>query len=138
MTLQECASAYQELVEILRELNLGWLVERVETTIQRGKALFKETNGESYPYFEPYSQREQLFLLIDALEKALIETVAMEEEIAKSLSAKNREPKVVWADDSGKTIHDYRPEVISVRKQNADVLKGLLEELRRDALANVN
>ncbi|MDY6803260.1 MAG: hypothetical protein SXA11_05565 [Cyanobacteriota bacterium] len=138
MTQQECASAYQELVEILRELNLGWLVERVETTLLRGKALFKETNGKSYPYFEPYSQREQLFLLIDAVEKALIETVAMEEEIAKSLRAENMAPKVVWADDSGKSIHDYRPEIISVKKQNADVLKGLLEELRRDALANVN
>ncbi len=137
MTQQECASAYQELVEILRELNLGWLVERVETTLQRGKALFKETNGEFYPYFEPYGQREQLFLLIDAVEKALIETVAMEEEIAKSLSQENLEPKAVWADDRGKSIHDYSPEVISVRKQNADVLKSLLEELRRDALAHL-
>ena len=138
MTQQECANTYQELVEILRELNFGWLVERVEATLQRGKALFKQTNGKSYPYFEPYSQQEQLFLLIDAVEKALIETVAMEEEIAKSLSAENLEPKVVWADDRGKSIHDYRPEVISVRKQQADVLKGLLEELRRDVLANVN
>jgi len=138
MTQQECANTYQELVEILRELNFGWLVERVEATLQRGKALFKQTKGESYPYFEPYSQQEQLFLLIDAVEKALIETVAMEEEIAKSLSAESLEPKVVWADDRGKSIHDYRPEVISVRKQKADVLKGLLEELRRDVLANVN
>ncbi len=138
MTKQECANSYQELVEILREFNLGWLVERVEATVQRGKALFKKTDGEFYPYFEAYNQQEQLFLLIDAVDKALIETVAMEEEIAKSLSHKNFEPQVIWADDRGKSIHDYRPEIISVRKQKAAVLKGLLEELRQDALANVN
>lgn len=136
----ECAVAYQELVEILNEFELGWLVERVADVIKRGKTVIVQDNSQqpSHLRIEPYTDREQLFLLIDAVERALVETAAMEVEISDFLREQNLEPKIITSDGKQETVHDYRSEVVYPRKENADVLKELLEELRRNALAHVN
>lgn len=136
----ECAVAYQELVEILNEFRLGWLVERVADVIKKGKTVTLQSYGQqpSRLEVEPLTNREQLFLLIDAIERALVETAAMEVEISDFLREQNLEPKIITSDGKQETVHDYRPEIVYPRKENADVLKKLLEELRRDALAHVD
>ncbi|MBR8834693.1 MAG: hypothetical protein DSM106950_11805 [Stigonema ocellatum SAG 48.90 = DSM 106950] len=77
-------------------------------------------------------------MLIDAIERTLVETAAMEVEISEFLTEQKLEPKIIRSDNKRETIHDYSPEVVYPRKENADALKELLEELRRDALANVD
>ncbi|MFB2917085.1 MULTISPECIES: hypothetical protein [Aerosakkonema] len=140
MNEQECATAYQELASMLKELGMGWLVEKVELTIQRGENVAVSKN--SQPYYrlenEPLKHREKLFLLIDAIERALVETTAMEVEISDFLISEKLEPKIITSDGNYATIDDYRPEVVYAKKQKADALKALLEELRRDALAHVD
>lgn len=140
MNEQECAVAYQELVEILNQSQLGWLVERVADVIRRGKTVIVQDNSQqpSHLKVEPLTNREQLFLLIDGVERALVETAAMEVEISDFLREENLEPKIITSDGNEETIHDYRPEIVYPRKENADILKELLEELRRSALAHVH
>lgn len=140
MDEQECLVAYLELVEMLNEVGLNWLVERVADTIKRGKTVVVRDNGQQYSRLEiePYTNRDQLFLLIDAIERALVETAAMEVEISESLREQHLEPKIIRSDGKTETVHDLRPEVVYPRKENADALKELLEELRRDALAHVD
>lgn len=136
----ECAVAYQELVEMLNEVGMGWLVEKVADTIQRGKTVAVRDNGHRHSRLEiePLTNLEQLFLLIDAIERALVETAAMEVEISEFLREEKLEPKIIRSDHKREIVHDYSPEVVYRRKENADALKELLEELRRDALANVD
>lgn len=135
MNEQECAAAYQELANLLNELGMKWLVEKVTDTIQRGKPVAVRFNGQQQSRLETESltQREQLFLLIDAIERALVETAAMEVEFSEFLRAEKLSPQIITSDGKRETIHDYRPEVVYPRKENADALKALLEELRRDA-----
>ena len=132
----ECADAYQELVEILNEFRLGWLVERVADVIKRGKTVSVQSNSQqpSRLEVEPLTNREQLFLLIDAIKRVLVEPAAMEVELSDFLREQNLEQKITTSDGKQETVHDYRPEVVYPRKEKADVLKELLEELRRDAL----
>jgi hypothetical protein len=140
MNEQECAVAYQELVEILNHFRLEWLVERVADAARRGKTVILQDNGQqsSHLTVEPLTNQEQLFLLIDAVEQALVETAAMEVEISDFLREENLEPKITTSDGQQETVHDYRPEIVYSRKENADVLKKLLEELRSSALAHVH
>lgn len=141
MNEQECAVAYQKLVEILNEFRLGWLVERVGDVIKRGKIVIVQSNSQQpsrLEKVEPLTNREQLFILIDAVERALVETAAMEVEISDFLRSQNLAPKIITSDGKQETVHDYRPEVVYPRKENADALKELLEQLRRDALAHVD
>ncbi len=132
----ECADAYQELVEILNEFRLGWLVERVADVIKRGKTVSVQSNSQqpSRLEVEPLTNREQLFLLIDAIKRVLVEPAAMEVELSDFLREQNLEQKITTSDGKQETVYDYRPEVVYPRKEKADVLKELLEELRRDAL----
>lgn len=140
MNEQECAVAYQELVEILNEFQLGWLVKRVADVIKKGKTVIVQDNGQQHSRREikPYTHQKQLFLLIDAMERALVETAAMEVKISESLREQNLEPKIIRSDGNQETIHDLSPEFVYPRKENAEALKELLEELRRDALAHVD
>jgi hypothetical protein len=70
------------------------------------------------------------------MERALVETAAMEVEISNFLIAEKLEPKIITSNGKRDTVHDYRPEVVYPRKENADILKQLLEELRQDVLAH--
>lgn len=136
----QCAVAYQELVEILNEFGLGWLVRQVADVIKGGKTVVVHQKGQKHSHLQtkPYTKQEQLFLLIDAIERALVETAAMETEISEFLIAQNLEPKIIRSDGKQETVRDYSPSIVLSRKENADALKELLEKLRRDALAHVD
>ncbi len=140
MNEQECLVAYQELVEILNELGGEWLLKRVNETIKRGKTLVVRENGKqpSRLKTEPYTHREQLMLLIDAMERAFVVPAAMEVEISEFLKEQNLAPQIIRADGNEEIIRDYRSEVVCHHKENADALKELLEELRQDVLAHVD
>lgn len=136
MNEQECTAAYQELVETLNESNLERLVQRVEEVIERGKEVFvKDDQYTSFITTKPYTEREKLFLLIDAIERALVETAAIEVEISNFLIQEKLEPKIITSNGKRDRVDDYRPEVVHAKKQKADILKQLLDELRQDALA---
>ncbi|MBD2778054.1 hypothetical protein [Iningainema tapete] len=136
----QCAVAYQELVEILNEFELGWLALQVADVIKGGKTVVVHQNGQKHSHLETklYTEQEKLFLLIDAIERALVETAAMETEISEFLIAQNLEPKIIRSDGRQETVRDYSPSIVHSRKENADALKELLEKLRRDALAHVD
>lgn len=140
MDEQECIVAYQELAEILNELGVQWLLKRVNETIKRGKTLVVREKGKppSRLKTEPYTYREQLMLLIDAMEQAFVAPAAMEVEISEFLKSQNLAPQIIRSDGNEETIRDYRSEVVFHHKENADALKELLEELRQDALAHVD
>jgi hypothetical protein len=58
MTELECQQVYQELIILLQDLQLGWVVERIGAKVQGG--------------------REQLLLLIDAVERLVVDTIGIE------------------------------------------------------------
>ncbi|MBR8834694.1 MAG: hypothetical protein DSM106950_11810 [Stigonema ocellatum SAG 48.90 = DSM 106950] len=65
MNEQECAVAYQELVEMLNEVGMGWLVEKVADTIQRGKNVAVRDYGQQHSRLEiePLTNQEQLMIV---------------------------------------------------------------------------
>lgn len=125
----------KNLLKLKSESNLGRLVQRVEEVIERGKEVFvKDNQNTSFITTKPYTEREKLFLLIDAIERALVEPAAIEVEISNFLIQEKLEPKIITSNGKRDRVDDYRPEVVHAKKQKADILKQLLDELRQDAL----
>ncbi len=108
---RELQLIYDQLVDILRENKLGWVVEQVESQTEMGKLIEKEAQvlkevlGEEdsksmrlfnpqgdfgfttgsrtkFPAIEPYSMSERVLALINGVRIAVFETAKMEIEIA--------------------------------------------------------
>jgi hypothetical protein len=86
MTEPECQQTYQELVAMLQDLQLGWVVEKVEEQTQWGK--MADTKSVDVPAQtasqavltkpETYTEQEQLLLLIDAVERLVVGSIEIE------------------------------------------------------------
>ena len=138
MNEKDCAAAYQELVEILNEHELGWIAEKVARLIEEGKTSLNYPEWRTDPHldFEEFTAREQLFILIDNIEYAVVEPVAIAGEVSEFLISQGLEPKIIRSNGKTETVKDLRPEIVKPQVQNALELKEFLEELRQDALNN--
>lgn len=140
MDEKECAAAYQELVEILNEHELGWIAEKVARAIEEGKTSLNYAEWKKDPHleWEEFTAREQLFILIDTIEHTVVEPVAIAGEVSEFLISQGLEPKIIRSNGKTETVKDLRPEIVKPQLQNALGLKEFLEELRQEALNNVN
>ena len=87
----EYAKVYQELAAILNEFNLGWVAQQVADTVEIGKTIEERSLKRKTPLLKivDYTSKEQLLMLIDAVEQATVHTSEMEDEIAYFLKVES-------------------------------------------------
>lgn len=133
----EYAKLYQELAAILNEFNLGWVVQQVADTVEIGKVIEERSLKRKTPLLkiEDYTAKEQLLLLINAVEQATVNTSEMEDEIAYFLKVESETSplgtKITFANsgaETAKTI-EFTSSVTAPRHKQAIALKPLLEKL---------
>lgn len=143
MDEQDAAAIYQELAAMMNELKLNWATSQVSKIVQAGKTIEERSakRNSLVLKIESYSPEEQLFLLINALEQAAVNTTEMEIEIAEFLRVEQENDRLVpeiefvRADgDTGQTL-DFTEETLAERGKQAAYLKRLLERLRQDIVA---
>ena len=133
----EYARVYQQLAAMLDEFNLGWVAQQVADNVEIGKTIEERSLKRKTPLLkiEDYTPKEQLLMLIDAVEQATVHTSEMEDEIAYFLKVESETSplgtKISFASSSAKepkTI-EFTSQVTSPRNKQAIALKYLLEKL---------
>ena len=139
MNEQDCFIAYSELERILYAFNLEWVTEQVAQSIREGKNI-EENQGRNRT--EEYSAQEQLLLLIDAVEQAVVNTVEIETEIRRFLSAQDLEPEIRFypSNERGEDFFLFAPRLLEEeeRLSSARQLRDYLNDLRFEVNLSVN
>ncbi|MGB3535756.1 MAG: hypothetical protein WBA13_19840 [Microcoleaceae cyanobacterium] len=139
---QECLTVYDQLLDILKEFNLDWVIEQVNDIISEGKVLEQTVSGRKSPdlklaYFSP---KEQLLLLISAIEQVGLNTVEFEGKIQAALAHEMKvsqlQPEICFTyplEKQEKKIK-FIPESLSVRQAHAQQLQALLNQLKQEII----
>ncbi|AUT01655.1 hypothetical protein CLI64_15370 [Nostoc sp. CENA543] len=129
MDEEDCFIAYRELEQILYEFNLEWVAEQVAQTIREGKNL---EENEGINRTEEYSAQEQLLLLINAVEQAVVNNVEIAAEISRFLSVHELIPEIRFypSDERGEELFVFAPGQIEERLSSARQLGDFLNNLR--------
>ncbi|WP_341734941.1 hypothetical protein [Microcoleus sp. EPA2] len=133
----EYARVYQEMAAMLDEFNLGWVAQQVADNVEIGKTIEERSLKRKTPLLkiEDYTPKEQLLMLIDAVEQATVHTSEMEDEIAYFLKVESETSplgtKVSFASSSAQDVKtiEFTSHLTSPRNKQAIALKYLLEKL---------
>lgn len=138
MDEHNCGTIYDELVEILNQLELGWIAEQVEEILTAGKTVEEMVMGRKSPDLKLayYSPQEQLSMLIDAIDRTVISGVEMEQEIAALLDNQGLttdfQSEICWHStlaQTGEFVKFYQPEILE-RLAAAEQVRKTLGKLR--------
>jgi hypothetical protein len=151
MTEQDCQQAYQELASMLQDLQLGWVVEQVESRVPLLEDIDPEHSGYSSGQAATTSSQavlakpvthtaqEQLLLLIDAAERIVVDTTEIKGELINFLSEQeerlNSDVTMSFASDDGNSLMQPVVEEPTERCQVVAELRQLLQALRHEATA---
>jgi len=146
MNQEDCLAVYQALVEMLNSIKLGWVTEEVADVISAGKTTEELVSGRKSPNLKLnyYSPQEQLLLLINAIEKSVINTEEIETEILDIFRHETQnsdlkpELRFTSSVDGKGTMFKYSIESVNSRQQHRQELKKLLEQLRQEIGTNVD
>lgn len=145
MNEQDCLTVYDQLVEILNQLQFGWVSEQVLEVVSAGKTVEEMVSGRKSPDLKLtyYTPQEQLLLLIHSIEKAVIQAVDMELEIARNLSEEadtsDLQPEIQFASSFDRKSQDLKfpVELATHRKKDAETLLKLLQKLEKEVQKDV-
>lgn len=152
LTEQEAQSAFEELQRILRETNLGWVVDEVATEVQVGKERPKKVavrerdaisrrasiNG-TFTETVEYTSVERLALLVRAVEQVTVELAKMHEvtvDLIAKAETKGRPEQhgdfseFVFVDDAAQKRWISTPEVRGKFSSECESFTQLLKELK--------
>ncbi len=140
MNEQDCLTVYYELVEILNQLQLGWVSQQVLEVISAGKTVEEMVSGRRSPDLKLtyHSPKEQLLLLINAIEQAVIHAVDIELEIANHFSEEattsDLQPEIQFLSsfDQKSSLIKFPTERVSSRKKETEKLLKLLNKLEKE------
>jgi len=146
MNQEDCLAVYQALVEMLNSIKLGWVTEQVADVISAGKTTEELVSGRKSPDLKLnyYTPQEQLFLLINAIEKSVINTGEIETEIMDIFRHETQnsdlkpELRFTSSMEGQGTLFKYSIESVNSRKEHRQELKKLLEQLRQEMETNVD
>ena len=144
MDERECAIVYKQLVEILNEFRLGWIAEQVEVAIRTGKSIEEESSKkELTTRTEAYTAQEQLLLLIDAAEHAVVDTTEIEGELNDFLKQERerlntRLEMVFLSEQENVATLKISSDSLAERRKASAELRQLLNELRKEAVNRVD
>lgn len=133
----EYARVYQEMAAMLDEFNLGWVAQQVADNVEIGKTIEERSLKRKTPLLkiEDYTPKEQLLMLIDAVEQATVHTSEMEDEIAYFLKVESETSplgtKISFGSSSAQDVKtiEFTSHLTSPRNKQAIALKYLLEKL---------
>lgn len=143
MTQQEAQEVFIALSKILEEVGLTWMLEQVRQEIAHGKTSTKTLNifAEEFPdrsrqrrqrvrfvSTEEYDSEEQLYLLVDAMEQAVVASLEMQ----KGILALTELTGVRFVPDEGGQGLSITSDQISREVSVAEKLKATCEELRKE------
>jgi hypothetical protein len=151
MTEQDCQQTYQELVAMLQDLQLGWVIEQVELNVPSDLSGYfdeaqrqAETASTQAVLTKPVTRmaQAQLLRLIEATERIVADTTDMEGELVNFLAVQGERlngPISLGfvADEDTVTV----PTMIDVspdRRQAATELREFLQVLRQEVMAGVD
>jgi hypothetical protein len=146
MTEPECQQTYQELVAMLQDLQLGWVVEKVEEQIQRGKMADTEpmdvpaqtTSQAVLTKPETYTEQEQLLLLINAVERLVVGSIEIEGALVDFLveeTERLQSPITLSFESDSVPALTPEGEGLEARRPAVAELKRILQVLRQEALS---
>jgi hypothetical protein len=149
MTEQDCQQVYQELAAMLQDLQLGWVVEQVESRVPLPEDMDSEHSGYSSVQAEmtssqavltkpvTHTAQEKLLLLIAAAERIVIDTTEIKGELINFLSKQeerlNTAVTMGFASDDNNFTTQPVVEEPTDRRQVVAELRQLLQALRQEA-----
>jgi hypothetical protein len=163
MREEELTEIYTEIARTLEALELGWVVDQVSEQVRLGRtestkirtlqeSLDREASQRLLPSSPramrsgpkaiftaavDYSPRDSLILLLDAVEQAVVVTAEMEHEIIQFFpkGEEGSSPKIAFeSEEVDQRRFVLTAESTASRRDYAQALKRLLEELRREVL----
>lgn len=146
MDEKDCLIVYEQLIEILQDLNIGWVVEQIEEVISSGKIIEETILGRKTPdlKFTYFTPEEQLLLLIAGIEQVVLNTLDFETKIQASLEHEIKisqlKPELCFTsafDKKGKTMK-FIPESLNLRQTHRQKLQILLNQLKQEVVNNAN
>jgi hypothetical protein len=148
MTEPECQQTYQELVAMLQDLQLGWVVEKVEEQIPRGKMADPEsmdvpaqtTSQAVLTKPETYTEQEQLLLLIDAVERLVVGSIEIEGALVDFLveeTERLQSPITLSFESDSVPALTPEDEGLEARRPAIAELRQILQALRQEAISGV-
>ncbi|WP_066425697.1 hypothetical protein [Anabaena sp. 4-3] len=145
MNTDEYENLYCQVEEIINYYELSWIIEQVNNSIREGKIVSIEEklakkNREKTPRIkrEDYTAKEKVLLLLDAFERAVLNTIELEKEVGKFLTEEIRdsqlEPQIKFYSEEEENIHEFifDTDRINLRQQEAGELQNLLNHLRQE------
>ena len=159
MTDKECLETYQRLVDILNQNRLAWVVAQVEEQIRLGKTTekeidtLKEGRGEfelftiedypsrlrkgpkaTFPVTVDYQPPERLALLLDAVERVIVNTVDMENHLIEYFGKEvdNWIGVEFYSETPNSVPNRIGKETVVSRLENGRQLKHLLDAMRKE------
>lgn len=144
MTEQEYQQVYQELAAMLRDLQLGWIVEQVEAKFQAGGmseenlAVQPETNTAQAVLvkLEILTAQAQFICLIDAVERIVVGSIELEGALVDFLAEKSKQsqsPITLSFEAEGAPLLTSSDSGLAERQSAITQLKELLQALRQEA-----
>ncbi|MGB3403228.1 MAG: hypothetical protein WBA77_11100 [Microcoleaceae cyanobacterium] len=146
MDEKDCLVVYDQLIELLEEFNLGWVVEQIEDVIGAGKISEEIVSGRKTPDLKLtyYSPEEQLLLLISAIEQVVLNTIEFEAKIQANLEHETKsyqlKPELCFTSalkQQRKTIQ-LIPESLKLRQTHCKQLQALLNQLKQEVIPNAH
>lgn len=156
MNEQECQAVYEQLTDILQNIEMGWVItlaaEEISTgAISRKKSksqprqleLFNERNedlpvvNKKLPDIEvrDYTSREKLIILINYIQQSIVDAILMKKEIIDFLSVtdyfEDLNSSITFTseiDDNRFIINSYN---LEEEVQEAQLMSALLKDLIR-------
>ncbi len=146
MSEQDCLIVYDQLLDCLKDFNLGWVVEQVLDTVSAGKTVEETVLGRKTPDLKLsyYSPREQLLLLISTLEQVILNTLKFEAKvqtaIADEIKISELKPELCFISPFEKTGTYIKliPDHLNIRQDHALQLQTLLDQLKQEVIQNAD
>jgi hypothetical protein len=151
MTEQDCQQTYQELVTMLQDLQLGWVIEQVELNVPSDLSEYfdeaqrqAETASTQAVLTKPVTKmaQAQLLRLIEATERIVVDTTDMEGELANFLAVQGERPNgpisLGFVEDDDIATAPTMITVSPDRRQAATELRQFLQVLRQEVMTGVD
>jgi hypothetical protein len=151
MTEQDCQQTYQELVAMLQDLQLGWVIEQVELSVPSDLLGYfdearrqAETTSAQAVLTKPVTKlaQAQLLRLIEATERIVVDTTDMEGALVNFLTEQGERlhspVKLGFVADEETASTPVTIDVSPDRRQAATELRRFLRTLRQAVMAGVD
>jgi hypothetical protein len=161
MNNTECNELYEQLIDILNQNNLAWVVSQVADQVRLGKTVEKEieTLQESrerravslfptdefsanlkkgpratFPITVEYQPCERLLLLINAMEQAVVHTAEMEHHLFTHMEVEAPNLRAIQfvSEEPESQPTILERDKMTIRYESSLTLKALIEELRKE------